>query len=60
MTKFKKFKMQSIKYEQISNESHKSAYIIQKTVQFWMTGRIIGHFEQWYEEIVDNLLEACN
>jgi len=52
--------MQSIKYEQISNESHKSAYIIQKTVQFWMTGRIIGHFEQWYEEIVDNLLEACN
>ena len=38
--------------------SHKLTYIVKKTVQFWVTGRIIGHFKQRQKQIVDNLLEA--
>jgi len=33
-------------------------YIIEKAVKFWVTGRVVGHFKQWYKEIVNNLLEA--
>jgi len=29
------------------NKSYKLTYIIQKAVEFWVTGRIIGHFKQW-------------